>query len=131
MVQTVDGRNLNQFPKTNNVMSAIGDYGRIVQFGNGLPKLEPLIDMKDEDIDYTVNLLGNRWLEREQGAFIYAPSGIGKSGIAIQSSFLWGCGRKAFGISCKGALRQIVIQHEDSRKIFCCLWHFKEVSYIH
>jgi RecA-family ATPase len=71
--------------------------------------------MKDLALDHSQNLLGNRWLEKGHGAFVFGPSGVGKSVVVIQASSLWGANMSAFDIRPARALRIIILQHEDSR----------------
>src|SRR6516165_7817123 len=88
---------------------------KVVRFTENKTELEDLYDMEDLEIDYGINLLGNRWLERGMGALVIAPSGVGKSGFVVQCAACSACSREAFGIPCTGSLRQIIIQNEDSR----------------
>jgi hypothetical protein len=60
-------------------------------------------------------LLGDRYLCRGGGAFIIAPSGMGKSTMSLQLAILWCCGLIAFGIKPKKALRILVVQSEDDK----------------
>ena len=59
-------------------------------------------------------LLGNRYVNRGDGAVIVGTSGIGKSSISIQMAAHYALGRPCFGIPCNGALRSLFIQSEDS-----------------
>jgi AAA domain len=72
-----------------------------------------IIDFAERQIDYSKSLLGNRWLSIEQGAFIVAPSGHGKSTLVIQAAACWSCGLTAFSIHPVRPLRVLVIQSED------------------
>ena len=72
-----------------------------------------IIDFAERKIDLSKNLLGNRWLSVEQGAFIVAPSGHGKSTLVTQSTADWGCGLASFGIHPSRPLRVLIIQSED------------------
>ena len=58
-------------------------------------------------------LLGDRYLCRGGGAFIVAPSGMGKSTLSVQLAVLWCCGLVAFGIKPSKALRILIVQSED------------------
>jgi hypothetical protein len=64
-------------------------------------------------IDWSQNLIGSRWLSRQQGAFIVAPSGHGKSTLGIQASICWSCGRPAFALPADHPLRMLILQSED------------------
>jgi RecA-family ATPase len=64
-------------------------------------------------IDDEKTLLGDRYLCRGGGAFIIAPSGMGKSTMSLQLAILWCCGLAAFGIKPAKALRILIIQSED------------------
>jgi AAA domain len=72
-----------------------------------------ILDYAERPIDYSKNLLGNRWLSRCCGAFVVAPSGHGKSTWVIQATIECSCGRVSFGIKPVGALRILIIQSED------------------
>ena len=72
-----------------------------------------LIYYADRQIDNSKNLLGNRWLSRCCGALVIAPSGHGKSSLAVQFTILVSCGRTAFGIHPPKPLRVLIIQAED------------------
>lgn len=58
-------------------------------------------------------LLGDRYLCRGGGAFVIAPSGMGKSTLSVQLAVLWCCGLVAFGIKPSKALRILIVQSED------------------
>jgi hypothetical protein len=60
-------------------------------------------------------LLGDRYLCRTGGMIVVAPSGLGKSTLSIQMGILWSCGKPAFGIIPKRALRILIIQSEDDQ----------------
>jgi RecA-family ATPase len=66
-----------------------------------------------QPIDCEQTLLGNRYLCRGGGAFIIAPSGMGKSTMSLQLAILWACGLVAFGIKPRKALRILIVQSED------------------
>jgi AAA domain len=72
-----------------------------------------IIDFAERQIDFSKSLAGNRWLSVEQGAFVVAPSGHGKSTLVIQLAACWSCGLSAFGIHPRRPLRILVIQSED------------------
>jgi hypothetical protein len=72
-----------------------------------------IVTYAERKIDNSKSLLGNRWLSIEQGAFIIAPSGHGKSTWVIQAAACWSCGIEAFGICPRRALRILIIQSED------------------
>jgi AAA domain-containing protein len=64
-------------------------------------------------MDFTKNLLGNRWLSQRSGAFLVGPSGVGKSTLVMQAMILWSCGLSAFGIKPVQPLRILQIEAED------------------
>lgn len=66
-----------------------------------------------EDGDRSV-LLGDRYLNRGDGAVLSSTSGMGKSSLSLQMAVLWALGRPAFGIRPNGPLTSIIIQSEDS-----------------
>jgi hypothetical protein len=72
-----------------------------------------IVTYAERKIDNSKSLLGNRWLSIEQGAFIIAPSGHGKSTWVIQAAACWSCGLPAFGIFPGRPLRILIIQSED------------------
>lgn len=58
-------------------------------------------------------LLGNRWLGRGGGAFLFAETGQGKSVLVMQAAILWALGRPFFGIAPKFPLRVALWQAEN------------------
>ena len=60
------------------------------------------------------SLLGQRFLCREGSWLIVGQSGIGKSSFMLQCAACFAIGRAAFGILPAGALRQVIIQAENS-----------------
>ncbi len=77
----------------------------------------PLISLTDFSVpdrsDRSV-LLGNRYLNRGDGAVIVGTSGMGKSSMSIQMATLFALGRPAFGVPCNGPMTSLIIQSEDS-----------------
>lgn len=67
-------------------------------------------------------LLGNRYLNRGDGAILSGSSGMGKSSMSLQMAFLWALGLPAFGIKPNGALRSLVVQAEDSDGDVAEMW---------
>jgi hypothetical protein len=59
-------------------------------------------------------LLGNRYLNRGDGALFVSTSGMGKSSSSIQAAVTWGVGQPFFGIKPNGPLRSLIVQAEDS-----------------
>src|SRR5258705_7579007 len=57
-----------------------------------------LFTLAMSDVDYSQNLLGNRWLGRGQTGLIIGQSGIGKSVLVMQMIAAWSCGKAALGI---------------------------------
>jgi RecA-family ATPase len=74
----------------------------------------PVKDLLDQPIDYGVNVLGNRFLERGTYGTIIGSSGIGKSVLAVQIGILAAVGREVFGLKVDRPLRVLVVQAEDS-----------------
>ena len=73
-----------------------------------------ILDYASQKIDPKATLLGNRWLCRRGGAFVVAPSGMGKSSFSMQAAAQWAVGREAFGISPNGKpLKILIVQAED------------------
>lgn len=73
-----------------------------------------LDDFKIMPRDDNSVLLGNRFLNRGDGAVLVSTSGMGKSSMAMQCAVLWALGRDAFGIKPNGCLKSLIIQSEDS-----------------
>lgn len=65
-------------------------------------------------VDYTNNLLGDRFLERSQGLILFGPSGCGKSVAAIQACAEWAAGLNGLHIKPAKPLKIVIIQTEDS-----------------
>ena len=72
-----------------------------------------LLDYSTRTVDPGQTLLGHRWLCRGGGAFVFGPSGLGKSVLAIQGAVQWACAQTAFGVKPAGPLRSLIIQAED------------------
>lgn len=66
---------------------------------------------KDNDASI---LLGERYLNRGDGAVISSTSGMGKSAIAIQMATELALNRGPFGVQGNGPLRSLIVQSEDS-----------------
>ena len=60
-------------------------------------------------------LFENGWLRKGGGAFIVAPSGVGKSVLTLQAAFCWALGREFMGITPVRPLDIVIIQAEDDR----------------
>jgi hypothetical protein len=58
-------------------------------------------------------LLGNRWLGRGGGAFLFAETGQGKSVLVMQAAILWALGRSFFGITPRHPLKVGLWQAEN------------------
>jgi hypothetical protein len=58
-------------------------------------------------------LLGNRWVCRNGGMMLAAPTGIGKTTFVIQAATKWALGREHFGIKPFSKLRVLIIQSEN------------------
>jgi len=72
-----------------------------------------ILDFLDVAIDPLTNLAGNRWLTRDGSGFVIAPSGHGKSSLAMQLAICWSIGKIAFGIKPARPLRILIVQSED------------------
>lgn len=112
--------------------------GEIDEFAPGLlSKFKQVIDDAEPgfrsdtrpltDFDLTPDndpsiLLGNRYLNRGDGAVLVGTSGIGKSSMSIQMATLWALGMPAFGIKPNGPLRSLIIQSEDSDGDIAEIW---------
>lgn len=59
-------------------------------------------------------LLGNRYLNRGDGAILSSSSGMGKSAMCVQMATELALNRGSFGIQGNGPLRSLIIQSEDS-----------------
>ena len=80
-----------------------------------LPAPTSIIALADKDqADFeTDNLIGNRFLCREGGMLLIAPSDAGKSSSGIQQDVCWALGRVAFGIKPSRPLRMLTVQAEN------------------
>lgn len=109
----------DQFPEWEREFSEIAHLNNGVSPFTGRTVLEwipeSLVELSRCKIDRSQILLGDRWLERGQGAFLVGPSGIGKSVALIQWALMIGAGRVAFGIPVSGTLKVLILQSEDSR----------------
>lgn len=72
-----------------------------------------VLDFLDIEVDPKTNLAGNRWLTTDGSAFVIAPSGHGKSSLAMQLAICWAIGRIVFGIKPARPLRILIVQSED------------------
>jgi AAA domain len=95
---------------------AMGRIEKLLHATNGrieIPKARSLLEFGNICIDNSQTLLGNRFLCRQGGLLIVAPSGVGKSSASVQQDIEWSCGRASFGIKPNGPLRILTIQAED------------------
>lgn len=74
----------------------------------------PMVDLFDQPIDYSLSVIGNLFLERGTFGTILGLSSIGKSVIAVQIAVEAACGRNVFGMKTDGPLRILLVQAEDS-----------------
>ncbi len=85
----------------------------------------PLLSLADFKVpkrnDRSV-LLGNRYLNRGDGAVLSGTSGMGKSSMTIQMATLFALGRAAFDIPCNGPLTSLIVQAEDSEGDIGEMW---------
>ncbi len=61
-------------------------------------------------------LFKNGWLRKGGGAFLIAPSGVGKSVLTVQAAICWALGLPFFGVWPVRPLKIVVIQAEDNRE---------------
>ena len=103
-----------QKPKAPAVKGEHDSYGK-EESGDDLPPLSgrTVLDFLDIEIDPLTNLAGNRWLTMDGSAFIIAPSGHGKSSLAMQLAIHWALNRQVFGIRPTRKLRILIVQSED------------------
>lgn len=82
------------------------------------PELVPLANIIDPmpEADNPAALFTNGWLRKGGGAFLVAPSGVGKSTWTIQAAILWAMGKPAFGINPVRPLHVAIIQAEDDNE---------------
>ena len=66
--------------------------------------------------DNPAALFRNGWLRKGGGAFLIAPSGVGKSVLTVQAAICWALGKPFFGICPVRPLKIVVIQAEDDRE---------------
>lgn len=81
-------------------------------------KLMPLGQFPDPipEKDNPAALFRNGWLRKGGGAFLIAPSGVGKSVLTVQAAICWALGLPFFGIFPVRPLKIVVIQAEDDRE---------------
>jgi hypothetical protein len=79
------------------------------------------------DNDSTI-LLGDRYLNRGDGAVLVGTSGIGKSSMEMQMAVTWALGRACFGIRPNGPMRSLIIQSEDSDGDIAEMWTSMSVT---
>ena len=72
-----------------------------------------ILDYSTRTVDPGQTLLGSRWLCRGGGAFVFGPSGLGKSVLTIQGAVQWACAQTAFAIKPARPLRSLIVQAED------------------
>jgi hypothetical protein len=73
-------------------------------------------------------ILGNRYLNRGDGAILSSTSGMGKSSITIQAAVTWSLGQPFFGIKPNGQIRSLIVQAEDSDGDVAEVWHSVSLS---
>jgi hypothetical protein len=71
-----------------------------------------------QPVDYSDNLLGNRFLEYGQGLILYGPAGCGKSVAGLQVCAEWSAQLDGLHITPARPLKIVIIQTEDSRNDF-------------
>ena len=91
------------------------DIREIIHGTNGGSPLKgaSLLDYSQRRVNDDDTLYGDRYVCRTAGAFIFAPSGIGKSVIVVQAAIEGAIGRVSFGIKPARPLRSLIIQAED------------------
>jgi AAA domain-containing protein len=90
------------------------------EYGDDFDEKEPgfdegfsILKLSGKPIPKDDILLGNRYLCVACILFIVAPSGLGKSTLAIQIAILFACGLAALGIPPARQLRVLIVQAED------------------
>lgn len=73
-------------------------------------------------------LLGDRYLNRGDGAILVGTSGIGKSSMEMQMAVTWALGWPCFGIKPNGPMRSLIIQSEDSDGDIAEMWTSMSVT---
>jgi len=73
------------------------------------------IAVAKQELDQHAILLGNRFCSRQTACMIVAPTGVGKSVLAVQLMINWSAGIPCFGIAPKRPLRILIVQAEDDR----------------
>jgi DnaB-like helicase N terminal domain/AAA domain len=91
------------------------EFSQILHGTNGASLLNwaSLLDYSQRQINNDDTLLGNRYLCRIAGMFVFAPSGIGKSVMAVQAAIEFAIGRVSFGIKPARPVKSLIIQAED------------------
>lgn len=103
----------------------LGDIrGRFDRLGIHEPTIKPrsITSFQIPPDDDASVLLGDRYLNRGDGAVLASTSGMGKSSMTLQLAVLWALARPAFGIRPNGALRSLIIQAEDSDGDIAEVW---------
>jgi hypothetical protein len=73
-----------------------------------------LFDLKRHDANDDATLVGNRYLCRQGGMLLVAPTGIGKSVMgSMQFGIAWALGRETLGFKPRGAMRVLILQAEN------------------
>ncbi len=99
-----------QLPSTDVPAPALQELDKFC--GVKCPALGGLPDPKPEE-ENPAALFKRGWLRKGGGAFLIAPSGVGKSTFTIQAATLWAMGLPAFGIEPVKPLTVAIIQAED------------------
>jgi hypothetical protein len=91
------------------------EISEIIQSSNGASPLKgaSFLDYSQRKVNDDDTLYGDRYVCRTAGAFIFAPSGIGKSVMVVQAAIESAIGRTSFGIKPRRPLRSLMIQAED------------------
>lgn len=90
-----------------------GNEDTLEQIALKPPRAKSLGDLKRRTADDPNELLRTGYLCRCAGLLIAAPSGIGKSSLAIMAMILWAIGRAIFGITPVRPMKSLLIQAEN------------------
>jgi hypothetical protein len=97
--------------------SSYPEWEASLQYDDGRRKMQgcPLAELVHQQPNEADTLLGNRYLCRGGGMLLVAPSGHGKSVLAVQASIEWAVGRPAFGIMPAKPIKTLIVQAEDDQ----------------
>lgn len=93
--------------------NATEEFARMA-IGTAIASIKSIADFKVPRPGDRSILLGNRYLNRGDGAILSSTSGVGKSSIAVQMACCWALARQFLGMASNGPLSSLIIQAEDS-----------------